>query len=159
MLDTNASRNGRNIMKVSENPPGFLKRIAAITYDLFLLLPVWFIAISIGMAISWLFTGDFSSFTKNNLGFIYMELATFLFFGWFWTHGGQTLGMRAWRLKVVKEDGGQLQWSQALVRYLYAQLSWLLLGIGFLMILIDRNKLALHDKLSHTYLQMLEKES
>ena len=143
-------------MGIMTTPPGFFRRLAAITYDLLLLLPVWFVAISIGMGIKWLLTGNVT-FTNHNLGFLYMEFATFLFYGWFWTHGGQTLGMRAWRLKVVKENGDSLQWMQAAVRYIYAQLSWLVAGLGFLWIMIDKNKLAWHDHLSHTYLQLLEK--
>jgi len=138
--------------------PSFLRRLAAMLYDGFLLLAVWFIAISLGMVVIWLVTGD-TEFTNNSLSFIFLELTTFFFYGWFWTHGGQTLGMRAWRMKVIKENGEIPGWSQALVRYLYAHLSWMLLGVGFLMVLFNKNRMALHDNLSHTYLQMIEKKT
>jgi uncharacterized RDD family membrane protein YckC len=44
-----------------------------------------------------------------------------LYFVWFWTHGGQTLAMKSWRMRVVCSDGGPLTAWRALARYL---LSW-----------------------------------
>ena len=40
-----------------------------------------------------------------------------LLFGWSWTHGGQTLGMRAWRLRLERSDGTPLDWPAALKHY------------------------------------------
>ena len=72
------------------------------------------------------------------------------FFGVCWTRGGQTLGMAAWRLRIEREDGQRLTWSDALKRLGSACLSWIPVGIGFLWILIDREHLAWHDRLSRT---------
>ena len=47
------------------------------------------------------------------------------FFGWFWVHGGQTLGMRAWRLQVRRLDGAPLRWPIATVRYTVMLATWL----------------------------------
>lgn len=47
------------------------------------------------------------------------------FFGWFWVHGGQTLGMRAWRLQVRRLDGAALRWPIAAVRYTVMMAMWL----------------------------------
>ena len=84
------------------------------------------------------------------VGYIY--LVCFLFYGWFWTHGGQTLGMRTWRFRVIHKNGGAITWAQALLRFLSAAISWLLLGAGFLWCLFNRDKLALHDVISGTRL-------
>jgi uncharacterized RDD family membrane protein YckC len=46
------------------------------------------------------------------------------FFGWFWVHGGQTLGMRAWRLQVRRLDGAALRWPIAAVRYTVMIATW-----------------------------------
>lgn len=46
------------------------------------------------------------------------------FFGWFWVHGGQTLGMRAWRLQVRRLDGAPLRWPIAAVRYTVMIVTW-----------------------------------
>lgn len=83
----------------------------------------------------------------------YLLLAGFAFFGGFWTHGGQTIGMRAWRVRTVRRDGGPLRWRDAAVRYVAAVLSWLVLGIGFLWSLFDRDRLAWHDRISRTELR------
>lgn len=47
------------------------------------------------------------------------------FFGFFWTRTGQTIGMRAWRVRVEDERGALLKWSQAVKRLGYAVLPWL----------------------------------
>ncbi len=65
--------------------------------------------------------------------------------------------MRSWRLRVVREDGSPLKWTDALKRLLYALLSWLPLGLGYLWILVDNDKLAWHDRLSGTRLVLLAK--
>lgn len=75
-----------------------------------------------------------------------------LYFGWSWTHGGQTVGMRAWRLVVTAESGGPTDWRQASIRYAAAWLSTLALGIGFLWSLFNRDRMTWHDLLSGTRL-------
>jgi len=49
-------------------------------------------------------------------------LALALYFIWFWTHGGQTLAMRTWRVKLVSDEGLSVSLKQALARFLA---SWL----------------------------------
>ena len=77
-----------------------------------------------------------------------------VFFAYFWTKSGQTIGMRAWRLKVQTLDGKLISWSQAVVRSVTA-----LLGLGNLVVLVDfKNKRALQDYLSKTEVVALTKE-
>lgn len=45
-----------------------------------------------------------------------------LYFMWFWTHGGQTLAMKTWQLRIVTQEGQGLSLKQALMRYVG---SWL----------------------------------
>jgi len=80
------------------------------------------------------------------------------FFTWFWTHGGQTLGMRAWRLKLLSRDGQAVTLRQALVRLAGALLSLLPAGLGLLWVLIDPQRCAWHDRLSDTRLIVLPKK-
>ncbi len=44
------------------------------------------------------------------------------YFVWFWTHGGQTLAMKTWHLRLVRRDGGPVPVGRAVARYLA---SWL----------------------------------
>jgi len=82
---------------------------------------------------------------------LYLYAICVLYFTWFWTHGGQTLGLRTWRLRVMAADGcSEVDWRSALLRALAAQLSWLALGLGYLWALWDRDGLTWHDRLSGT---------
>lgn len=57
--------------------------------------------------------------------------ALFGFFAKFWTHGGQTLGMQVWGLRVQNADGSAISLWQALLRFVVSIASWLCLGLGF----------------------------
>ena len=99
------------------------------------------------------------SFWVRTLIQIYLILVCFLFFGWFWTHGGQTLGMRAWRLQLRRIDGQNLSWSTAVVRFTGALLSWLALGLGFFWVALDPQNRAWHDRLSKSIVVVLPRRS
>lgn len=81
-------------------------------------------------------------------------LLLLLYFGWFWLHGGQTLAMRTWRIRVVAQDDSPLQLWQVILRYL---LAWPCLIPGILWALIDRDGQFLHDRLAGTRLVRTEK--
>ncbi|MGB0860318.1 MAG: RDD family protein, partial [Pseudoalteromonas spongiae] len=71
-----------------------------------------------------------------------------------WCKGDQTIGMRAWRLKVRNLDGTQITKPQALIRAITA-----LLGLGNLLVLVDfKNKRSLQDYLAKTEVITLSKE-
>lgn len=76
-----------------------------------------------------------------------------------WRRGGQTLGMRPWRLRVVGTDGSQPTWRAALVRYLVGTASLLLGGVGFWWAWIDRDRLTWHDRASGTRMRREAKRS
>ena len=82
---------------------------------------------------------------------LYLAAVTALFFSAVWTRG-ETLGLRAWKLRLVGPDGRPPGWGRALLRCAAAILSWLPLGLGFLWVLVDRERLAWHDRLSGTRL-------
>ncbi|PKM13331.1 MAG: RDD family protein [Gammaproteobacteria bacterium HGW-Gammaproteobacteria-3] len=125
---------------------GFFRRAAALAYDSLLLAAVLFAATA---AILPLNHGE--AFAPDNFYYpIYLILVSFLFYGWFWTHGGQTLGLRAWKLRVLTFGQQPITWQQALCRFLAAMLSFALLGLGFLWIIVDKNKCGWHDSLSKT---------
>lgn len=122
--------------------------MAAQAYDLFLLLAVLFVATAIILPFN---HGE--AFASNQFFYpAYLLLVSFIFYGWFWTHGGQTLGLRAWKIAVLTADREPLNWKQALMRFCTALLSWLPLGLGFLWVLIDKDNKSWHDHLSKTYL-------
>lgn len=127
-------------------PAGLGRRLAAIGYDAFLLAAILFAATAVLLP----FTGGEAISPDNGLYSLYLIVVSFAYFGWFWTHGGQTLGMRTWSLRLVGAGGNAANWLQALSRFAGACLSWLALGAGFLWLLVDRDRLTWHDRLSGT---------
>jgi uncharacterized RDD family membrane protein YckC len=100
-----------------------------------------------------LLTGGQAIEPSNRLYRAYLLLVAFVYFAWPWTHGGQTLGMRTWGIRVCRLDGGSITWLQALGRFTAAMLSWLPLGAGFLWSLVDVERRSWHDVLSKTRLE------
>jgi uncharacterized RDD family membrane protein YckC len=127
-------------------PAGFARRIAAACYDALLLggllMASSFIVVIArgGTAVA---PGD-----RRYLALLLMETAAFYVF--FWWRGGQTLGMRAWRIRVETVDGAPLGLARAMLRFGASLLSLGMAGLGVIWILIDPQKRACHDLLSAT---------
>ncbi|MDR2186912.1 MAG: RDD family protein [Azonexus sp.] len=82
------------------------------------------------------------------LMWLHALLLLMIYFVWFWLHGGQTLPMKTWKLRLTNADGAPLRPLQAVFRYLAAWPSILLFGIGILWALLDRDRQFLHDRLA-----------
>ncbi|MFC1602401.1 RDD family protein [Pseudomonadota bacterium] len=139
--------------------PGFFRRFAAMCYDGLLLLALLMVATSLVIMPLGLEAGDTSIGRNPLFRFVIFGLIPPFFFSWFWVKGGQTLGMRAWRLQAVRNDGQPLTWRDALWRYISSLLSLAAIGLGFFWIFIDHDKLAWHDRLSKTRLVMTAKRA
>lgn len=115
---------------------GFWRRVAAYLIDSFALGLV-------GGVIS----------SVSDIGILIYLVITIAYFIYFWSAagGGQTLGMRALSIRVIKEDGSPLDYGTAIVRYLGLGLSILALYIGVIWVAFDANKQGWHDKLAKTY--------
>jgi uncharacterized RDD family membrane protein YckC len=74
----------------------------------------------------------------------------FVYFAYQWSSGGKTIGMALLGIRVVKTDGTAIGPRQAMLRTLALPLSFLLLGLGFVGILTNRDRHALHDRLAGT---------
>jgi uncharacterized RDD family membrane protein YckC len=126
----------------------FLRRLTVIFYDTLLLLPVFFVA-TLGL-MPFLDTNTIDS--GNTFYKIFLILLAYLYFVWQWTHSGQTLGMRAWHVRLTGTGTIQIDWSRATIRFVTAILSWMILGLGFIWSVIDKNKMTLHDHITQTVL-------
>lgn len=136
--------------------PGLIRRLAVIIYDGLLLAGVVFAC----WAILWVFLlGVPDSIESHPLFTLlkrcYLLAISFVFYGWFWVNGGQTLGMRAWRLGLVTTSGKPVTWRDAGVRYLGAILSWGFAAMGFMWVLVNRKNRTWHGMLSGTRIIML----
>jgi len=138
--------------------PGLLRRLAAIFYDIMLIAALLVLAAVIVVLPLGAVAGIEGDVIGANLFFrLFLLLVIVSFFCWFWLRGGQTLGMRAWRMKLVRDDGKPLRLADTLLRQAAAVLSWSAAGLGFLWSLWDAERLTWHDRLTGTRLVMLEK--
>lgn len=79
-------------------------------------------------------------------------VTTAAYFVGFWSWRGQTVGMKTWRIRVVRADGSPLGWKLALARFALATIGLLALGLTIVWTLFDRDRQFLHDRLLNTRL-------
>lgn len=134
---------------------GYFRLLAACVYELLLLIALWFIS-------AWIFVALFGDATQSYKRlFLQMSLwvVTGAYFVWCWRKSGQTLANQTWRMKLVTQTGGLLNTKQALIRYVLASVSAGIFGLGFLWVLLDKNRLYLHDRILKTCFIPVEKSA
>ena len=134
-------------------PAGLFTRLVAMFYDSLLLFSMLLIATALALLVTRGTLQYHNPFFRT-----FLFLTCFSFYAWFWLHGGQTLGMRAWRLRLQRLDGGPITLWQALLRFITAIPSLAFAGLGLLWMLVDRNKLAVHDRISESMIVRLPKK-
>jgi uncharacterized RDD family membrane protein YckC len=129
---------------VSAAAPPLLRRLASMGYEAILLFGVGFFA-------AWLFF--FASGGRDaTQGWPRYVLQLFIlvvfasYFLWCWLRGGQTLAMKAWRIRLVEVTPGK-----ALLRFFYSLLL-VPTALSVIWALIDKEKQFLHDRLAGTRL-------
>lgn len=164
-------------------PASFLSLLGVWLYDAMLLCTIWLVAGIVYMIPAQMIV-QIDSSQKENLSsseftgpvfYTYLFIISWFFFAWFWTHGGQTLGLRSWSLRLQTTQGYAINWSRSLLRFLIAGTPWLislfvysklssmqdiesvylyavfLIGFsGILWILIDKKNRSLQDIFSDT---------
>ena len=134
---------------------GFGRRFAALIYDGFLLIAVlmpytWAVVLIHGRAVT--------PASGGLLWWGYRSGALAIMAAYYvlnWTRSGQTLGMRAWRLRALTDSGKPLRVAQALARFFWGLVAWAPFGLGVLWLYADPERLALHDRLSRTRVVVL----
>jgi uncharacterized RDD family membrane protein YckC len=134
-------------------PAGLFRRLMAMFYDSLLLIS----ALLVATALVTMFTRGTLSY-HNPFFRTFLFLICYSFYAWFWLHGGQTLGMRAWRLRVQGRNGQPVTIWQTLLRFMLAIPSLALGGLGFLWMLVDRDHLTLYDRFSESVMVVLPKK-
>jgi len=113
------------IARAQLDAPPLRRRLLAMVYEGVLLFGVTMTA---GMIYGIAMQQKHALHDRNGLmAAIFLTLA--VYFVWFWVRGGQTLAMKTWYLRVVREDGHPLTPFQAAKRYLAAWL-WFLPPLG-----------------------------
>lgn len=157
--------------------PTLKRKAICLIYESLLLIAVLFIA----SLIFHLIIRDTQAAYFKPLFQFYLFIVMGYYFTWFWTHGGQTLAMQTWKMRIVTVEGGSLTKKRAVTRYLCALIgiiffviidhvvpfefvnkthlvliSFVFFGFGFLWALFDRDHQFLHDRLAGTRIIKLE---
>jgi uncharacterized RDD family membrane protein YckC len=148
----------------ASRPPALLAwRLLALCYDLWPCLALWML-VSLPFTLGYTFLGQHDA---------HQNIAPFSPLSWLiwlccwavtgvyatasWRRGGQTLGMRPWRLRLVGADGATPGRAALWRRYAVGTASLLLGGLGFWWALFDRDRLTWHDRASGTRLVRMPK--
>jgi uncharacterized RDD family membrane protein YckC len=113
-------------------------RLIALVIDTII---VWFFGVIVGLVLG-------EEILGIGIGFI-IGIA---YNGYFWSQrAGQTPGKGMMGIRVVSTDGSGVSVIQAVVRYIGYYISTLLLFLGWIWAIFDRDTQTLHDKLAGTY--------
>jgi uncharacterized RDD family membrane protein YckC len=129
---------------VSAATPGLPRRLASMLYEAILLFAVAFLA-------AWVFffaSGGLDASTGSMRHLLQLCIGLFFaaYFLWSWLRGGQTLAMKAWRIRLIDVTP-----ASALLRLILAALL-VPSGISLLWALFDRDRQFLHDRLARSRL-------
>ena len=131
------------------------RRVLAMVYDLLPVLALWFL-LGLVFSVGYMLAGHAARENIQPWSLLQwlLWLCCWIVTGGYatlsWRRGGQTLGMRPWRLRVVAADGGAPDWRAAWLRYAVATLSLAACGRGFWWAWIDRDRLTWHDRAAGT---------
>ncbi len=114
-------------------PASIMRLLGAWLYDFLLLCAVWLLAGIVYIIPAQMFTHVDSANTQNlsttqfsgPLFYSYMFIVSWFFFAWFWRHGGQTLGLRSWSLRLQSDLEHGISWTQTLLRFFASGFPWI----------------------------------
>ena len=137
------------MLMIQHPAPGILRMLAAMLYDLVLLFGILLLATTL-VVIPLKISHEATTLDGNLLLLfqLYLVAVIIIFYTWFWSHGGQTLGMRTWKFKVVSQSGEQLSLLHAFKRLLLALLTLAPAGLGVWWKFFDSDNQTLYDRLA-----------
>ena len=126
------------------------RRLAALFYDLLVLVALWMIAAALVLLA---FHGDVDVANQPRMYHLTLQgvllALSAIYFVVSWSHGGQTIGMRAWKVRIIDADGRSPSVQRSLARFALALVS-LIAGFGFICCLFDAERRAWHDVIAKT---------
>ena len=129
--------------------PGLRRRLASMAYEGLLMLAV----LSVSFLLPHLAIGiEFGTVFPGWVLLTHVVVVLGAYFIWYWHHGGQTLAMQTWKVRLSTPSGAQASLARLVLRYVLAWPSVLYLGAGLLWALFDRDRQFLHDRLAGTRL-------
>jgi uncharacterized RDD family membrane protein YckC len=112
-------------------PANSIRQLGAAVYDGLLILAVFMVVTFVPVAL----TGH--DLSESEIGPVWhaihqavLSAVLALYYGYAWTRRGQTLGMKAWKIRIVGKDYGPLNWKDSFVRLVIAATLWLTAIVG-----------------------------
>ncbi|MCF6226412.1 MAG: RDD family protein [Xanthomonadales bacterium] len=128
-----------------------LRRLMVILYDSFAVLSISFLLTAL-----WVIGNSGEAVTPGQTAYpLYLAslfLAAWFYFAISWRKGGATLGMRAWKIKLVTDTGDKISWMASMVRFCTAWLGLIVFASGFILSLLRKDRACWHDLVSHSRL-------
>ena len=136
------------------------RRLAAMVYDGLILIALYIMAGFVLVAVikatnNNQFPGTLPAAVNLSLMFI---IAFFYYSDSWRRRNGQTVGMKAWGLKLINDNSGPLQLSQCMLRVGIGFFSLVVFGLGFIWSLFDKKQRSWHDMASLTHQVYIPKE-
>ena len=132
---------------------GLFRRLLAMTYDGLIVIALLLLAGLVALP----FTGPGVRAGRDPLFTLYLVLVWFAYFGWCWRQSGATLGMRAWRVRLVTATGSVPGWGRCALGFGIAFVSALPAGLGFAWALWDQRRRCWHDIATGSHLVVRNK--
>jgi len=126
--------------------PSIGRRVLAMLYESLVVFAIAFFA---GLAFHGMPIGKISGNTRLVFQ-LYLFLVLGAYFIGCWSHGGRTLPMQTWKMRMVRPDNLPVGVGRAALRYVLAWSSLLFFGFGFFWAFFDRDRQFLHDRLART---------
>lgn len=127
-----------------------LKRLFSCVYESL-------VCIAIAMLVTLVFIGLFGDATtgiKHLLLQGTLWLVIGVYFVQSWVKSGQTVAMRAWKLKLANQNQQAIEYPKAIARYCLATVL-MLSGISIVWALFHKDKLFLHDDVLKMHIQQI----
>ena len=125
---------------------GLGRRLGSLCYEALLIAALFLVS---GGAFSFL-SGSLDPALVRPLFQLYLLAVAAAYFVYCWTHGGQTLPMQTWHIRLVTRGGSAISPLTGVCRYLFAVVGLSLCGLGLVWALFDRERQFLHDRLAGT---------
>jgi len=124
------------------------RRLTAMLYDAVILLGLLILASAVALPF-----GSVNKIALQDFWFtLWLLFVCFAYLASCWRYGGMTLGMRAWKIRLISVDKELISWPGCLLRFVVALVSLSIFGLGFLWALIDKKNRSWHDLIAHTLL-------
>jgi uncharacterized RDD family membrane protein YckC len=126
----------------------FPRRLLVLLYDGVIMLGLLILASALALPF-----GNTEKVAFQDFWFtLWLLLVCFVYLGSCWRYGGMTVGMRAWRVRLVGENGLVISWPRCLLRFLVSMVSLTALGLGIAWALVDKKNRSWHDLAAQTVL-------